>query len=68
MPVVPYRPHWQYTVLHWQKHDKGVDLQVDANGRFVSNNIVFTIIFFNTYYHNWMNKIAIAASNETFSL
>ena len=26
-------------------------------GSFVSNNNIFTILFFNTYYHNWINKI-----------
>ena len=29
-----------------------VDLRVDANGGFVSNNNIFTILFCNTYYQN----------------
>ena len=32
----------------------------------VSNNNIFTIPFLNTYYHKQMNKILIAAYNETF--
>ena len=43
----------QYEVLHWGH----VDLQEYANGRFVSNNNIFTIVFFNTYYHKQINKI-----------
>ena len=38
----------------------------DANCSFVSNNNIFTILSFNTYYHNQMNKILIAAFNVTF--
>ena len=41
-----------------------VDLQEYANGSFVSNRNMFTIIFFNTYYHKQINKILIAAFNE----
>ena len=36
-----------------------------TNGSFVSNNNIFTILFFNTYYHKQINKISIAAFNET---
>ena len=32
----------------------------------VSNNNIFTIPFLNTYYHKQINKILIAADNETF--
>ena len=49
-------------VLQWGH----VDLQEYANGSFVSNNNICTIIFFNTYYHKQINKISIAAFNETF--
>ena len=62
MSMVAQRPHQQYTVLHWQKE---VDLQVDANSGFISSNNIFTILFVNTY-HNWINKISIAAFNESF--
>ena len=55
-------PHRQYMVLQWCH----VDLQEYANGSFVSDNNIFTILFFNTYYHNQMNKILNAAFNETF--
>ena len=43
-----------------------VDLQEYANGSIVSNNNIYTILFFNTYYHKQINKISIAAFNETF--
>ena len=62
MFVVSQRPRRQYEVLHWGH----VDLQEYANGRFVSNNNIFTIVFFNTYYHKQINKILISACNETF--
>ena len=62
MSVVSQRPRRQYEVLHWGH----VDLQEYANGRFVSNNNIFTILFLNTYYHKQINKILIAAYNETF--
>ena len=62
MSVVSQRPHRQYTVLRWGQ----VDLQEYANGSFVSNNSIFTFLFFNTYYHKQINKILIAAFNETF--
>ena len=62
MSVVSQRPRRQYEVLHWGH----VDLQEYANGRFVSNNNIFTIVFFNTYYHKQINKILISACNETF--
>ena len=62
MSVVSQRPHRQYTVLQWGQ----VDLQENANGSFVSNNSIFTILFFNTYYHKQINKILITAFNETF--
>ena len=62
MSVVSQRPRRQYEVLHWGH----VDLQEYANGRFVSNNNTFTIVFFNTYYHKQINKISISACNETF--
>ena len=62
MSVVSQRPHRQYTVLQWGH----VDLQEYANGSFVSNNTIFTMLFFNTYYHKQINKILIAALNETF--
>ena len=62
MSVVSQRPRRQYEVLHWGH----VDLQEYANGRFVSNNNIFTIVFFNTYYHKQINKKSISACNETF--
>ena len=62
MSVVSQRPRRQYEVLHLGH----VDLQEYANGRFVSNNNIFTIVFFNTYYHKQTNKILISACNETF--
>ena len=62
MSVVSQRPRRQYEVLHWGH----VDLQEYANGRFVSNNNIFIIVFFNTYYHKQINKILISACNETF--
>ena len=62
MSVVSQRPRRQYEVLHWGH----VDLQEYANGRFVSNNNIFTIVFLNTYYHKQINKISISACNETF--
>ena len=62
MSVVSQRPRRQYEVLHLGH----VDLQEYANGRFVSNNNIFTIVFFNTYYHKQTNKILISAWNETF--
>ena len=62
MSVVSQRPRRQYEVLNWGH----VDLQEYANGRFVSNNNIFTIVFFNTYYHKQINKILISACNETF--
>ena len=62
MSVVSQRPRRQYEVLHWGH----VDLQEYANGRFVSNNYIFIIVFFNTYYHKQINKILISACNETF--
>ena len=37
-----------------------------ANDSFVSNNNIFTTPFLNTYYHKQMNKILIAAYDETF--
>ena len=43
-----------------------VDLQEYANSSFVSNNNIFTILFFNAYYHKQINKILIAAFDETF--
>ena len=43
-----------------------IDLQEYANGSFVSNNNIFTIQLFNTYYHTQINTISIAAFNETF--
>ena len=49
-------------VLQWGH----VDLQEYANGSFVSNSNIFTILLFNTYYHKQINKISIAAFNETF--
>ena len=60
--MVSQRPRRQYMVLQWGQ----VDLQEYANGSFVSNNNIFTIPFLNTYYHKQMNKISIAAYNETF--
>ena len=60
--MVSQRPRRQYMVLQWGQ----VDLQEYANGSFVSNNNIFTIPFLNTYYHKQMNKILIAAYNETF--
>ena len=62
MSVVSWRPHRQYTVLKWGH----VDLQEDANDSFVSNDNIFTILFVNSYYHKQINKILIAAFNETF--
>ena len=62
MSVVSQRPRRQYEVLHWGH----VDLQEYANGRFVSNNNIFIIVFFNTYYHKQINKILISACNDTF--
>ena len=62
MSVVSQRPHRQYMVLQWGH----VALQEYANGSFVSNNNILTILFFNTYYHKQINKILIAAFNETF--
>ena len=62
MSVVLQRSHRQYMVLQWGH----VDLQEYVNGSFVSNNTLFTILFFNTYYHKQINKILIAAFNETF--
>ena len=62
MSVVSQRPRRQYEVLHWGH----VDLQEYANGRFVSNNNIFTIVFYNTYYHKQINKMLISACNETF--
>ena len=62
MSVVSQRPHRQYMVLQWGH----VDLHDCANGSFVSNNNIFTILFFNAYYHKQINKILIAAFNETF--
>ena len=59
---VSQRPHRQYMVLQWGH----ADLQEYANGSFVSNNNIFTILFFNTYYHKQINKILITAFNETF--
>ena len=49
-------------VLQWGH----IDLQEYANGSFVSNNNIFTILFFNTYYHKQIDKIFIADFNETF--
>ena len=49
-------------VLQWGH----VDLQEYTNGSFVSNNNIFTILFFNTYSHKQINKISIADFNETF--
>ena len=63
MSVVSQRPHRQYLVLQWGH----VDLQEYANGSFVSNNNIFNILFFNTYYQKQINKILIAAFNETFT-
>ena len=40
-------------------------VQEYANGSFVSNNNILTILLFNTYYHKQINKILIAAFNET---
>ena len=62
MSMVSQRPRRQYEVLHWGH----VDLQEYGNGRFVSNNNISTIVFFNTYYHKQINKILISACNETF--
>ena len=62
MSVVAQRPHRQYMVLQWGH----VDQQEYANGGFFSNNNIFTILFFNTYYHKQINKILIAAFDETF--
>ena len=62
MSVVSQCPRRQYMVLLWGH----VDLQEYANGSFVSNNNIFTILFLNTYYHKQINKILIAAYNETF--
>ena len=65
MSVVSQRPHRQYRqymVLQWGD----VDLHECANGSFVSKNNIFTNLFFNTYYHKQINKILIAAFNETF--
>ena len=62
MSMVSQRPRRQYMVLQWGQ----VDLQEYANGSFVSNNNIVTIPFLNTYYHKQMNKILIAAYNETF--
>ena len=42
--------------------------QVDENDSFVSNNNILIILCLNTYYDNWINKISIAAFNETSSL
>ena len=60
--MLSQRPRRQYMVLQWGH----VDLQEYANGSFVSNNTIFTILFINTYYHKQINKILIAAFNETF--
>ena len=49
-------------VLQWGH----VDLQEYANGSFVSKNNIFTILFFNTFFHKQINKILITAFNETF--
>ena len=62
MSVVSQRPRRQYMVLQWGH----VDLQEYANGSFVSINNIFTILFLNTNYHKQINKILIAAFNETF--
>ena len=62
MPMVSQRPRRQYMVLQWGQ----VDLQEYANDSFVSNNNIFTTPFLNTYYHKQMNKILIAAYDETF--
>ena len=75
MSVVSQRPHQKYMVLQWGR----VDLQKYANGSFVSNNNILTILFFNTYCHIQINKMLIiiyliiyiynyyiAAFNETF--
>ena len=48
-------------VLQWGH----IDLQEYVNGSFVSNNNIFTILFFNTYYDNQISKILTAAFNET---
>ena len=37
-----------------------------ANGSFVSYNKIFTILFFNTFYHKQINRTLIAAFIETF--
>ena len=60
--MVSQRPRRQYMVLQWGQ----VDLQEYANDSFVSNNNIFTTPFLNTYYHKQMNKILIAAYDETF--
>ena len=60
--VVSQRPRRQYMVLQWGH----VDLQEYANGSFVSNNNILGILFLNTYDHKQINKILIAAFNETF--
>ena len=62
MSVVSKRPHRQSTVLQWGHGD----LQEDANGSFVSNNNIFTILFFNAYYQKQIKQILIAPLNETF--
>ena len=62
MSVVSWRPQRQYTVLQWGHYD----LQEDANDSFVSNHNIFTILLVNSYYHKQVNKILIAAFNETF--
>ena len=60
--VVPPPRIYSATIAQWGHFD----LQVDANGSFVSNNKIFTILFFNSCYNNWINEISFAASNETF--
>ena len=60
--MVSQRPRRQYMVLQWGQ----VDLQEYSNDSFVSNNNIFTTPFLNTYYHKQMNKILIAAYDETF--
>ena len=55
--VAPSPAIYGVTLAKWGH----VHPQVGANGSFVSNNNIFTILFFNTYYYNWINKISIQA-------
>ena len=49
-----------------QRNQTNFDLQGYANANFVSYNNIFTILFFNIFYHKQINRILIAAFIETF--